>query len=314
MVVGSVELSLEEVWNALTGSSEGSVRRVVLNFRLTKSLTAILVGAALAAAGLQMQTLFRNPLAGPYVLGVSSGAGLGVALLTMGLPLMGGTLSGFWLDVGVIGAAWIGAAALLLVVLAFASRVKDIMVVLVLGMMLGGAASAVVEVLQYVSSEGAVKSFVVWTLGSLGGVTTDGLAIMTPIILVGLVLSVAMIKPLNMLLLGENYARTMGLNVHRTRNLLFIATVLLAGTATAFCGPIGFIGLAVPHLARITFSSADHRTLMPASMLWGAVVLLACDITSNVIGGAMTLPINTITALVGIPLVVLIVLRNKRLM
>jgi iron complex transport system permease protein len=312
ILFGSVPLSAREVWGAIFNNGDDGTLAIVRTFRLTKMLTAVFVGAALSVAGLQMQTLFRNPLAGPYVLGVSSGAGLGVALLTMGLPLVGGAVSSFWLNVGAVGAAWLGAAILLAIVLAVASRIKDIMTVLVLGMMLGGVASAIVEVLQYVSSEGAVKSFVVWTMGSLGGVTRSGLAILLPLLSLGLTLSVIMIKPLNTLLLGENYARTMGLNLRRTRNMLFCTTVLLAGTATAFCGPIGFVGLAVPHIARLTFATANHRILVPASMLWGAVIMLSCDILANSVSNTITLPINTITAIVGIPLIILLVVRNKR--
>ena len=310
LLVGSVAVALHDIWAALTGGScDPAVRDIILKIRLLKAVTALFAGAALAASGLQMQTLFRNPLAGPYVLGISSGAGLGVALFLLGAPLLGVSAHSFVQSLGIAGAAWLGAALVLLIVMAVSRRIKDIMVILILGMMFGSGVSSMVEILQYLSSEAALKSFVIWTMGSLGDVTGGNLALMLPVITAGLVLSVAVIKPLNLLLLGENYARTMGLNVQRTRTLLFLSTVLLAGTVTAFCGPVGFIGLAVPHLARMLFASADHRVLMPASMLSGAALLLVCDLISK----SLALPINTVTALMGIPVVIVVVVRNRNL-
>lgn len=308
LAVGSVALAPYEVWQALTGgSTDATTRDIVLNIRLLKALTALLAGAALAAAGLQMQTLFRNPLAGPYVLGVSSGAGLGVALFLLGAPLLDVASHSFVRSLGIAGAAWIGAAAVLAVVMAVSRRIKDIMVILILGMMLGSGIGSVVEILQFLSNETALKSFVVWTMGSLGDVTGPQLALLAPAVAAGLALSVAVIKPLNLLLLGENYARTMGLNIQRTRTLIFAATVLLAGSVTAFCGPVGFIGLAVPHLVRMLFRSADHRILMPGTMLAGAGLLLVCDLIAKL----LALPINSITALMGIPVVIVVVVRNR---
>ena len=212
-------------------------------------------------------------------------------------------------SIGIVGAAWLGAALVLAAILAISRRIKDIMVILILGMMFGSGVSSIVEILQYLSNEAALKTFVIWSMGSLGDVTADRLALMLPVLLVGFVLAVAVIKPLNLLLLGENYARTMGLNVQRTRLRIFLSTVLLAGTVTAFCGPVGFIGLAVPHLARMIFASADHRILIPGSMLAGAVLLLVCDLAAK----SLTLPINTITALMGIPVVIYVVTRNRNL-
>ena len=310
LLIGSVAVALRDIWAALTGGScDPAVRDIILKIRLLKAVTALFAGAALAASGLQMQTLFRNPLAGPYVLGISSGAGLGVALFLLGAPLLGVSAHSFVQSLGIAGAAWLGAALVLLIVMAVSRRIKDIMVILILGMMFGSGVSSVVEILQYLSSEAALKSFVIWTMGSLGDVTGGNLALMLPVITAGLALSVAVIKPLNLLLLGENYARTMGLNVQRTRTLLFLSTVLLAGTVTAFCGPVGFIGLAVPHLARMLFASADHRVLMPASMLSGAALLLVCDLISK----SLALPFNTVTALMGIPVVIVVVVRNRNL-
>ena len=310
LLIGSVAVALRDIWAALTGGScDPAMRDIILKIRLLKAVTALFAGAALAASGLQMQTLFRNPLAGPYVLGISSGAGLGVALFLLGAPLLGVSAHSFVQSLSIAGAAWLGAALVLLIVMAVSRRIKDIMVILILGMMFGSGVSSMVEILQYLSSEAALKSFVIWTMGSLGDVTGGNLALMLPVITAGLVLSVAVIKPLNLLLLGENYARTMGLNVQRTRTLLFLSTVLLAGTVTAFCGPVGFIGLAVPHLARMLFASADHRVLMPASMLSGAALLLVCDLISK----SLALPINTVTALMGIPVVIVVVVRNRNL-
>ncbi len=307
--VGSVKIPFGEVCSALMGGDDASTSRdIILNIRLLKSVMALLAGAALSASGLQMQTLFRNPLAGPYILGVSSGASLGVALFLLGAPLLGVQAHSFVQSLGITGAAWTGAALVLALVMVVSRHIKDIMVILILGMMLGSGISAVVEILQYLSSEASLKSFVVWTMGSLGDVTSSQLWIVLPVILSGLVLSVVLIKPLNLLLLGENYARTSGLDIRRTRMWLFLSTVLLAGTITAFCGPVGFIGIAVPHLTRLLFRSADHRILVPGAMLTGASLLLICDLISKL----LVLPVNTITALLGIPVVILVVIRNHK--
>lgn len=310
LAVGSVAIPIREVWAALTGGAcDPTTGDIILKIRLLKAVTALFAGAALAASGLEMQTLFRNPLAGPYVLGISSGASLGVALFLLGAPLLGISGHSFVQSLGVAGAAWIGSAVVLAVVMVVSRRIKDIMVILILGMMFGSGISSVVEILQYLSNEAALKSFVIWTMGSLGDVTAAQLKLLLPVVSAGLILAVAVIKPLNLLMLGENYARTMGLNIQRTRSLIFLSTVLLAGTVTAFCGPVGFIGLAVPHLARILFASADHRVLMPASMLVGAALLLVCDLAAK----SLALPINTITALLGIPVVIVVVIRNRTL-
>lgn len=311
LMVGSVSISLSEVWGALCGSDEVSAATttIVRSIRLTKAAVAVVAGAALAVSGLEMQTLFRNPLAGPFVLGISSGSSLGVALLLIGLPLLGWSGSSAVASMGVAGAAWLGSALILVLIAAVSRRIKDIMVILILGMMCASGVDAVVQILQYMSNESALKSFVVWTMGSLGDVTGNQLWLLMGATAVGLALAVAAIKPLNLLLLGENYARTMGLSVVRARRLIFVSTTLLAGTVTAFCGPIGFIGLAVPHLSRLLFREADHRTLLPASALTGSCLLLVCDIVSK----WLTLPINTITALMGIPVVVWVVLQHKNI-
>ena len=308
LLIGSVHIPLRDIFGTMLGAEvDPATRLIVLDIRLVKAIVAILTGIALSVSGLQMQTLFRNPLAGPYVLGISSGASLGVALFILGMPLLGIATNSTMSSIGTAGAAWLGSALILAFVASVSTRIKDIMVILILGMMISSGVSAIVQILQYLSHEEALKSFVIWTMGSLGDVTTNQLHLMLPAVLIGLVVSVAVIKPLNLLLLGEQYARTMGLNIRRSRYLIFLSTTLLAGTVTAFCGPIGFVGLAIPHIARMLFCNADHRILLPASALCGAVTLLACDIISKY----LTLPINTITALLGIPIVIWVVIRNK---
>lgn len=306
LALGSTSIPMTQVWGALTsGDCPPAIARIVINIRLIKAIVALLAGAAVSVSGLQMQTLFRNPLAGPYVLGISSGASLGVALFLLGAPLFG--LTATMSSLGIAGAAWIGAAAVLLIVGALASRIKDIMVILILGMMFSSGISAVVQILQYLSRDESLKAFVIWTMGSLGDVTISQLWILLPAVAAGLVLAVVTIKPLNLLLFGEEYACTMGLHIKRSRTLIFLSTTLLAGTVTAFCGPIGFIGLAIPHVSRMLCHTSDHRVLVPATVLTGAAVLLLCDIVSKM----LTLPINSITALLGIPVVILVVLRTK---
>lgn len=313
LLIGTTPVSIGQVWSVLSGSAEDeSLVTIVLRMRMPKVLVALFAGMALSASGLQMQTLFRNPLAGPYVLGVNSGASLGVALFTLAMPMLG-VASASWLhSFGVTGMAWIGSAVILLLVVSLSRTVRNINTILIIGMMLSSAISALVGILQYIGTEESLKAFVVWTMGSVSTVTVEELWVLIPVVIVGLVLSIIVIKPLNMLLLGENYARTMGLNVSRTRAIIFLSTTLLAGTVTAFCGPIGFIGLAMPHLARITFRTADHRVLMPATMLWGALSMLFCTFACDIVArqGVM-LPVNTITSLLGIPVIIYVVLRNS---
>ena len=299
LAIGAASIPFRDVLAALTGGDcPPATAKIVLNIRLVKAVVALLAGAALSVSGLQMQTLFRNPLAGPYVLGISSGASLGVALVV---------LAGVGSSLGIAGAAWAGAAAVLLVISAVGHRIKDILVILILGMMFSSGISAIVQILQYTANDESLKMFVIWTMGSLGDVTVPQLIILLPSVLAGLLLAVVTIKPLNLLLFGEEYAITMGLNVRRSRGLLFLSTTLLAGTVTAFCGPIGFIGLAMPHVTRMMFKNSDHRILVPGTILSGASILLLCDIISKL----FTLPINAITALLGIPIVVWVVLSNK---
>lgn len=308
MVTGSVKIPLEDVISVLTGNSAGNpaVSTIVIDIRLVKAIVALLAGAALSVSGLQMQTVFQNPLAGPYVLGISSGASLGVALFVLGASVLG--LSGSWMWIGTAGAAWLGSVAVLALVTSISSRIKDIMVILILGMMLSSGISAVVQILQFLSEEDALKSYVLWTMGSLSAVTLGQLPIVAGAILLGLVIAIATVKPLNMLLFGEEYAITAGLNIGRSRLLIFASTTLLAGTVTAFCGPIGFVGLAMPHVARMLTRSADHRVLIPATILSGASAVLFCDILAS----NFTLPVNAMTALIGIPVIIYILFKTLR--
>lgn len=308
MAVGAAGVGAGEVAGVLCGhTADPVVEKIVLHIRLPKAIVALLAGMALSVSGLQMQTLFRNPLAGPYVLGISSGASLGVALVIIGAPLL--PAAGAMTALGTAGAAWLGAAAVLLLVGAASRRIRDIMVILILGMMLSSGVGAVVQILQYLSREDALKAYVIWTMGSLSDVDWGHMAILAPSVLAGLLLAAASVKGLNLMLFGEDYARTAGLNTGRCRSMIFLSTTLLAGSVTAFCGPIGFIGMAIPHVARMLLDDSDHRVLLPASALTGAAVMLACDIISK----SLTLPVNAICSLLGIPVVVWLVLRNKSL-
>lgn len=315
LLLGTTEIPLADVWATLTGGvpSDATNGIIIRELRLPKVIVAIFAGMALSASGLQMQTLFRNPLAGPYVLGINSGASLGVALFTLAAPMLG-ALSGTMLaNIGLTGMAWIGSAAILLLVMLLSRKIRNINVILIIGMMLGSAISAIVGILQYMGTEESLKAFVVWTMGSLSTVTMEQLAILIPVVVVGLLLAIIVIKPLTILLLGESYARTLGLNVGRSRTIIFLSTTLLAGTVTAFCGPIGFIGLAMPHLARMTFRTSDHRVLMPASMLWGALSMLLCCFVCDLVayGGIATFPINAVSSLLGIPIIIIVIIRNR---
>ena len=311
MLIGTEAIPVREIISSLWGDVSVEHETIIYKLRMPKVVVAILSGMALSASGLLMQTLFRNPLAGPYVLGINSGASFAVALFTLAVPMMSSSLS--WLyNIGDTVLALIGSAAILFMVMALSRRIKSISVILILGMMLGSAISAVVGILQYMGTEESLKSFIVWTMGSLSNVDTQQLYIFAPVVVVGLILSLVAAKPLNMLLLGESNARTLGLNIRLSRGVSFLATTLLAGTVTAYCGPIGFVGLAMPHLARMTFRTSDHRTLMPAAMLWGSVAMLLCCLLSDVIARySVVLPVNTLTALLGVPIIIFVVLRNR---
>ena len=296
------------VWIWPFGDLSPMDRNILHAIRLPKAVTAILAGASLSVAGLIMQTLFRNPLAGPYTLGVSSGASLGVAMLTM----LGGILSTFHfplLSIGLPVAACIGAILVLLLVLAVSRRVTSNVSLLIVGMMFGSIAGALVSVLQNFANPDALKLFIVWTLGSLSSVGWSDMQMMLPILLLGTLFVLLALKPLNGLLLGEDYARGLGINVSRTRLFIVLATGLLAGGVTAFCGPIAFIGVAVPHIARGLFNTSNHRITVPASALIGACLLLVCDVLCSLFTYPM--PISTVSALFGAPVIIWIILKKK---
>lgn len=308
IMTGSSGILFRDVLKALCGGEvPESTRTIVVEIRLVRSVVALLAGIAVSVCGLLMQTLFCNPLAGPYVLGVNSGASLGAALFVLGLPSLASAGSSFLGSLGLAGAAWIGSAAVMLLVAWAGRRLKDIMIVLILGIMFSSGVDAFVQLLQYFSDGESLKSYILWTMGSLGAVDIGRLPLLAVAVLAGLVLAVSNVKFLNLLLTGEEYAVTMGMEVRRTRTTIYIATALLAGTVTAFCGPIGFLGLAVPHLTRFLSGTSDHRMLLPCTALCGAVLMLLCDILSKL----FTLPVNVLTSLLGIPVVVWIVLNNR---
>ena len=297
---GSVWISPHRLINI--ANSQSSMANILLHLRLPKMLTAILAGASLSVAGLMMQTLFRNPLAGPYILGVSSGASLGVALVTMCGVAVGSS--------GLIsGAAILGSILTMLLVMLFARRIRSNVTLLIVGMMVGNIAGALVNMIQNFANPDSLKLFIVWTLGSLNGVSWDELPTLAICILIATIVVLMLIKPLNGLLLGEDYARGLGIHVERTRWMMILASCLLAGSVTAFCGPIAFIGVAVPHIARGIFATSNHRLTVPASALIGANILLVCDILCNM--GTYSLPISTMSALFGAPIILWIVLKKK---
>jgi iron complex transport system permease protein len=317
LFLGSYYIPVSEIFKSIFHPSavDPQIQTIIFQFRIPKAITALFAGAALSVAGLQMQTVFRNPLAGPYILGISSGASLGVALLVLGAGSFFGnngifSTTGSW---GIAIAAWIGAGLVMMLIVLISARVKDIMTILILGILLSSAFSSIVNVLQYFSNESTLKSFVVWTMGSLGSITESQLLVLGPSVFFGLLMAIFTSKFLDAFLLGENYARSMGMNIRLAYILVFTSTSILAGSITAFCGPIGFIGIAVPHVARMLMQTARHDRLIPATILLGALVMLISDIISQLPGYESTLPINSVTALLGIPIVIWIILRNKKI-
>lgn len=313
--IGSVYIPFGEIVSALTAGefSRRSWETIIYNYRIPKAFTAILAGIALSVSGLQMQTFFRNPLAGPFVLGISSGAGLGVAILVMagsafGITMLNQTGIGLW---SVIIAATAGAILVLLLMSLTAWKVKDSMTLLIVGLMFGSATSAVISVLAYFSEAEQLKVFTVWSMGSLGATAPAQLNAFFVAQVIGLIPVLICIKSYNAMLLGETYAESMGININRLRWAMIISTGILAGSATAFCGPIAFIGIAVPHMARLIFRTGDHRILFPASAMIGAMVLLVCDAISQMPTSAQTLPINAVTSLVGAPMVIWLILKRN---
>ncbi len=315
LILGSIKIPFEEIIRIISfNESIQEWDSIIWKIRIPRILTAILAGAALSVSGLQMQTIFRNPLAGPFVLGISAGASLGVAIIVMGFSgIITSTAVGYAGNWIMVLAAWIGSAIILVIILIVSFRIKDIMTLLIIGIMFGSATSAIVSILQYFSSESLLKSFVIWTMGSLSGVSQNQLSILTPVIAIGLLMSITSIKMLNVCLVGENYAKSMGLNLTFSRAYIFVSTSILTGTITAFCGPIGFIGIAIPHLTRMLFKTTDHKILIPGTILIGSAIMIISDIISHLPGSNKMLPLNSVTALIGIPIVIWVIIRNKKL-
>lgn len=315
--LGSIRIPFQDVFASLTGgqASRSTWEYIIINYRLPKAITAVLVGMGLSISGLLMQTLFRNPLAGPYVLGLSSGASLGVAFVILGAGLLPPFLSGILLSsYGMVLASTLGSSTVLLVILILSRRLRDTMTILIVGLMFGSFTSAIVGVLSYFSSAEQLQKFTFWSMGSLGNLSWSSILILTVCVIIGLLLSLFSVKPLNALLLGENYAQSMGLNFKRTRFTIIIATSILAGSITAYAGPIAFIGLAVPHIAKLLFQTSNHSVLYWSTLLLGAAIMLICDAVSQMPGIDITLPINAITSLLGAPIVIWLIVRKRKMM
>lgn len=319
IALGSVDIPIGEIISILLGSESAlpAWDKIVVNIRLPRAITAILAGSALSIAGLLMQTLFRNPLAGPSVLGITAGASLGVAVvmlaagtITSVFAIQELSMLGSWL---IIVAASIGSAAVLLLILLISLKIPDNVTLLIIGLMIGNITIALVSIWQYFSQPEQIRDYLIWTFGSLGGVPLNQLWILGLITVTGAAIAFGLSKSLNGLLLGENYARSMGLSVGRARIWIIISTSLLAGGITAFCGPIGFVGVAVPHLTRSLLNTNNHRILIPGTLLVGAMLMLACDIVAQVPGSSTTLPISAVTSLVGSPVVIWVIVQRKNL-
>ncbi len=315
IAIGTVNISISSVLHVLLGgeAERDTWRTIILQIRLPKALTAVLAGAALAIAGLQMQTLFRNPLADPYVLGVSSGASLGVAVAVLGTGFVMGAAGSMFASgltaLGVVGAASLGAALVLMLTIAVSRFIQNNLTLLVFGLMIGYLTSALVSLMLFFSNPERMQAYLLWTFGSFGGTTWAQLQVLAPVILVALLAAIASAKAMNALLLGETYARSLGISITRTRIWITVTASLLAGAITAFCGPIGFLGIAVPHLARNILRSADHRALAWACVLMGASLALLCDLATHF--GSVALPLNATTSLIGAPIVVWVILRQR---
>jgi iron complex transport system permease protein len=314
--LGSVSIPLDEIIAVLLGndSSKSSWATIILHFRLPKAITAMLVGSGLSIAGLLMQTLFKNPLAGPFVLGISSGASLGVAILILGAGIFGGVLTAISLSSwGLAIASSIGATLVLFAVLITANKVRNTMSILIIGLMFGTVTSAIISVFTFFSNADKIQQFVFWGFGSLGNLSWNEILVFFTIYLTGIINLIGIIKPLNSLLIGENYAKSLGINIKKNRNIILLITSLLTGVITAFAGPIAFIGLAVPHITKLVFKTSDHKILLPAVAILGAIILLVCDIVAQLPTSEFTLPINAVTSLIGAPVVIWLLVRKKKL-
>lgn len=314
--LGQVAIPIKEVFKSLLGSSASKEtwEYIIINFRLPKAITAILVGIGLSTAGLLMQTLFRNPLAGPYVLGLSSGSSLGVAFVILGasvLPIAFAEtlLSSF----GIILASCLGSFLVLLLIILVSQKLRDTATILIVGLMFSSFTSAIVSVLTYFSTAEQLQKFTFWSMGSLGNLSWENIVMLTIAVTLGLVMSLFSIKSLDALLLGENYAKSMGLNIQKSRYIIIVATSILAGSITAFAGPIAFVGLAVPHVSKLLFQTSNHKILFWSTLLTGAIIMLLCDMISQMPGMDFTLPINAITSIIGAPVVIWLLIRKRSL-
>lgn len=312
--LGSVSIPLKEVFRSLSGgiASKETWEYILINYRLPKAIAAVLVGIGLSISGLLMQTLFRNPLAGPYVLGLSSGASLGVATVILGSALLPPFIATLLLSsYGIILASSVGSCTVLLAVLAVSHRLRDTMAILIVGLMFGSLTSAIVGTLTYFSTAEQLQKFTFWSLGNLGNLSWTSISLLSICVAIGLFFSLLSIKPLNSLLLGENYAKSLGLNYKKSRLIIIFATSILAGSITAFAGPIAFIGLAVPHIAKLVFQTSNHTILVWSTLLFGAIIMLICDSISQLPGSDFTLPINAVTSIFGAPIVIWLLIRKK---
>lgn len=314
--LGSVTIPMDEILKILSGGSatKESWQTIILNFRIPKAITAVLVGSGLSISGLLMQTLFRNPLAGPFVLGISSGASLGVALLILGASLFGGVLATFsFSNWSLAIASSLGAFLVLSAVIIAANKVRNTMSILIIGLMFGSLTAAVISVLSYFSDAAQIQQYVFWSFGSLGNLSWSELRVFALIFFIGISATFAVVKPLNSFLLGEHYAQSVGINITQSRNIILLITSILTGVITAFAGPIAFIGLAVPHITKLIFNTSNHKILLPAVAILGGIVLLICDAVAQLPTSEFTLPINAITSLFGAPVVIWLLVRKKKI-
>ncbi|MDI9256650.1 iron ABC transporter permease [Flavobacterium sedimenticola] len=311
---GQVAIPLKEVFKSLMGSpsEKETWQYIILNFRLPKAITAILVGMGLSVSGLLMQTFFRNPLAGPYVLGLSSGSSLGVAFVILGAGVLPSFFSSFLLSsYGIILASCLGSVLVLLLILIVSQKLRDTMSILIVGLMFSSFTGAIVSVFSYFSSAEQLQKYTFWSMGSIGNLSWSNISLLTVAVVLGLLLSLFTLKSLDALLLGENYARSMGMNLQKTKYTIIIATSILAGSITAFAGPIAFIGLAVPHLVKLLFKTSHHKTLFLGTLVIGSIIMLLCDAVSQMPGFEFTLPINAITSIIGAPVVIWLIINRK---
>lgn len=316
LFVGSVTVSIDEIFKVLLDDNPDKTLSVIIfNYRLPQALTALLAGAALAVAGLLMQTLFRNPLADPSMLGISSGASLGVGIVILLTGAISGTAVssfGWWSTIGVSLAAFIGAVLVLFVMLAFSSRMKNMTTLIIIGLMIAYLAGSITDILKFFSLKEDIHAFVIWGMGSFSGVGTSKMPVFATSIIIGLVVTFFLSKNLNILLLGEMYAENLGLNIRKNSVLIILVSGYLTAIVTAYCGPIAFVGLAMPHIARFLFKSSDHRLLIPATMLIGMDMALVCNLIARMPGFDGNLPVNAVTAFIGAPVVISVILKSRK--